>query len=308
LRSGSILWKTGLAGMAMAALISASSTALFAQSEGEDDKPLFPTAELAEGAKDATITDSGITARIFQERRPKIDPDDDVPVLQVSVGGKMVLEHVGTASGMAVPTMSASIVDIDPTNKSKEVYFSSYTGGAHCCSEVVVATETDKGWVAVPIGAFDGDGDYLQDLNDDGEAEIVTVDNAFLYTFDCYACSAAPLVIKSVRDGKLVDVTTEPRFAKAHRDWLRQLESDSDPVERWKSPGFLAGWVAASIRAGEGEQAFKQLQKHWNLATDPGEETCLTGGDIDSCAAKDRKLLKFPDRLKLFLDRNGYRL
>ena len=52
---------------------------------------------------------------------------------------------------------------------------------------------------------------------------------------------------------------------------------------------------------------YKQLQKHWNLATDPGEETCVTGGDIDTCAAKDRKTLKFPERLKLFLDHNGYR-
>jgi len=294
--------------MAMAALMTLSSTALLAQSEADDeDAPQFPTTEFAEGAKEATVTDSGITARVFQERRPKIDPDMDVPVLQVIVGGKTVLEHVGTASGMTVPAMSASIVNIDPTNKSKEVYFSSYTGGAHCCSEVVVATETDKGWVAVPVGAFDGDGDYLQDLNDDGEAEIVTVDNSFLYTFDCYACSAAPLVIKTVRDGKLVDITTDPRFAKAHRDWLKQLEDDSDPVARWKSPGFLAGWVAASIRAGEGEVAFKQLEKHWDLASDPGEETCTTGGDIDSCASKDRKLMKFPERLKLFLDKNGYR-
>ncbi|MBN9059808.1 MAG: hypothetical protein J0H21_11570, partial [Rhizobiales bacterium] len=212
----------------MAALMMASFPAPAASAEdAEEDKPAYPTAEFAEGAKEATVTNSGITARVFQERRPQIDPDDDVPVLQVIVNGKMVLEHVGTASGMSVPSMSASIVDIDPTNKSKEVYFSSYTGGAHCCSEVVVATETDKGWVAVPVGAFDGDGDYLQDLNDDGEAEIVTVDNNFLYTFDCYACSAAPLVIKSVRDGKLVDITTEPRFAKAHRDWLRQLEDDS---------------------------------------------------------------------------------
>jgi hypothetical protein len=285
-----------------------SSSALLAQSDDADgDKPLFPTAELAEGAKDATLTDSGITARIFQERRPQVDPDDDVPVLQVIIGGKTVLEHVGAASGMSVPAMSVSIANIDPTNKSPEVYFSSYTGGAHCCSDIVVATETDKGWVAVPIGAFDGDGDYLQDLNDDDEAEIVTVDNSFLYTFDCYACSAAPLVIKTVRDGKAVDITTEPRFAKAHRDWLKQLEDDSDPVARWKSPGFLAGWVAASIRAGEGEQAFAQVQKRWDLASDPGEETCTTGADIDACPAADRKMLKFPERLKLFLDRNGYR-
>lgn len=286
--------------------MAASSAALFAQAEIGAEAPRFPTAELIESGKDATVTDSGVTARIFQERRAAIDPDDDVPVLQVTVGGKMVLEYVGTASGLPQPSLVASIAEIDRANQAREVYFSSYSGGAHCCSEVVVATETAEGWVAVPVGAFDGDGEYLQDLNDDGQAEIVTVDNDFLYAFDCYACSAAPLVIKTVRDGKLVDITTEPRFAQAHRNWLRQLEADSDPVERWKSPGFLAGWVAASIRAGSGEEAFKQLRKHWDLASDSGEEACLNGADVDSCAPADRKNLKFPDRLKLFLDRHGY--
>ncbi|MCX5513226.1 hypothetical protein C3941_00895 [Kaistia algarum] len=279
-----------------------------ARAEDEEDAPAYPTTEFADGATDASVTDSGITARVFEERRPKVDPNLDVPVLQVSVGGQQVLEYVGVASGMDVPAASASIVEIDPANDAKEVYFSSYTGGAHCCSQIVIADKTAKGWVTVEVGSFDGDGFYLQDLDNDGVAEIVTVDNAFLYAFDCYACSAAPLVIQTVRDGKLVDLTTEPRFAKNHRDWLKQLEDDADPATRWTSPGFLAGWVAQSARAGSGKAAFAALQQHWNLAKDEGEETCLTGGDIDACPPSDRKVLNFPDRLKLFLDRHGYSL
>lgn len=268
--------------------------------------PLYPTTEFAEGSNDATVTDSGITVRVFEERRPKIDKNLDVPVLQISVGGAQVLEYVGVASGMDVPAASASIAEIDPDVQGMEVYFSSYSGGAHCCSQVVVAEKTDSGWKAIPVGSFDGDGDYLQDLDNDGVAEIVTVDNTFLYAFDCYACSAAPLVIQSVRNGVVVDLTTEPRFQKNHRDWLQQLETDADPETRWTSPGFLAGWVAQSARAGSGKAAFQQLLQHWDLAKDEGEETCLSGGDIDQCPKKDRKLLKFPDRLKLFLEQHGY--
>lgn len=293
--------------MVMAALMAGTSGAALAQAEdGGEAESSYPTTEFEPGSMEATVSDSGITVRVFQERRPDIDSDDDVPVFQISVDGQMVLEHVGAASGMSVPGMSASIVEMDPTNDSKEVYLSNYTGGAHCCSDVVVAEKTAKGWIAVPVGAFDGDGDYLQDLDGDGEAEIVTVDNAFLYAFDCYACSAAPLIIKTVRDGSLLDITMEPRFAAAHRDWLKQLEEGADPVARWKSPGFLAGWVAQSIRVGEGEQAFRGLVKHWDLKSDEGEEVCLTGGDVDACRKQDVKLLKFPDRLKLFLDENGY--
>jgi hypothetical protein len=305
-RSGSFLGRAGLAGLVMTAAMAGSVGFAMAQEGEEEAANPYPTTEFAEGAMESTVTDSGITVRVFQERRPDIDPDDDVPVFQITVDGKMVLEHVGTASGMSVPGMSASIVEIDPANDMKEVYLSNYTGGAHCCSEVVVAEKTPAGWVAVEVGAFDGDGDFLQDLDEDGLAEIVTVDNKFLYTFDCYACSAAPLVIRTVREGKVVDITTEPRFAKAHREWLKQLEEGADPDERWKSPGFLAGWVAQSIRAGEGQQAFEAVTEKWDLATDEGEEVCLAGGDVESCAKDQLKVLKFPDRLKLFLDQNGY--
>lgn len=306
-RSGSFLGRAGLLGLMISAAMAVQPGFAVAQEEAGETANPYPTTEFAEGAKEATVSDSGITVRVFQERRPDIDPDDDVPVFQISVDGKMVLEHVGAASGMSVPGMSASIVEIDPTNDSKEVYLSNYTGGAHCCSEVVIAEKTPTGWVAVEVGAFDGDGDYLQDLTGDGVAEIVTVDNRFLYTFDCYACSAAPLVIRTVRDGKVVDITTDARFAKAHREWLKQLEEGADPDERWKSPGFLAGWVAQSVRAGEGQQAFDAVVEKWDLKTDEGEEVCLTGGDVESCAKGQLKVLKFPDRLKLFLDQNGYK-
>ncbi|MCX5495947.1 hypothetical protein OSH11_14635 [Kaistia dalseonensis] len=295
----------------LAALLAVATILMAPPLRAEEDEtaaPAYPTTDFSDGATEATITDSGITARVFQEMRPKVNSDFAVPVLQVTIDGGIVLDYAGVASGMDMPAASASIAEIDPTNDTKEVYFSSYSGGAHCCSEVVIGEKTDKGWVAVNVGSFDGDGDYLQDLDNDGVAEIVTVDNAFLYAFDCYACSAAPLVIKTVRNGKLVDLTNEPRFQKNHRDWLKQLEDDADPATRWTSPGFLAGWVAASVRAGEGQKAFDALVQHWNLATDKGEETCLTGGDIDSCPARDRKVLKFPDRLKLFLNQNGYPL
>ena len=105
--------------------------------------------------------------------------------------------------------LEASIADIDPGNKHPEVYFASYSGGAHCCTHVVIAEEQGAKWVAVTVGDFDGDGRYLDDLDHDGVAEVVTVDNRFLYQFDCYACSSAPLQIYTVRDGKSVDVTTD---------------------------------------------------------------------------------------------------
>jgi len=266
----------------------------------------FPTTEFADGAKSAAVTVGSLTASISLVRRPDLDPDFDTPVLSVMVDGTLVLEVPGVASGFDFPATEASIADIDPGNSDPEVYFTSFTGGAHCCAQVIVATSVGGRWVAVPIGEFDGDGGYVADLDGNGLAEIATYDNRFLYQFGCYACSAAPLMIMTARNGKAYDISAEPAFLGAHRDWLRQIEESVDPAQRWTSSGYLAGWVAAKIRVGEGDDAWRQLTAHWDFASDQGEEVCLTGEDIADCPRQNKAVLNFPDRLKLFLKQTGY--
>ena len=180
-------------------------------------------------------------------------------MLTVLVGDRPVIEIVGVASGFDYPETEASIAEIDPNNVRPEVYFSSFSGGVHCCTQVVVATQVGDKWAAVPVGSFDGDGDFLNDVDGDGTAEIVAVDNRFLYEFDCYACSAAPLKILTVRRGKLVDASGEIQFLPAHREWLRQMEANVAAEQRWTSRGFLAGWVASKARVGEGAAALAEL-------------------------------------------------
>lgn len=276
-----------------------------AQGEGRESGR-YPTTEFAEGAKSAAVTVGNVTAGVSQVMRPDIDPSGEIPILNVIVDGEKVLTIPGVGSGFDFVAAEASIAEIDPGNAYPEVYFSSYTGGAHCCNSIVVAEELNGKWVGIPIGEFDGDGDYLEDADDDGLAEIVTVDNRFLYAFDCYACSAAPLQITTVRGGKVYDVSADPRYVPAHRKWLGQIESFVDPDQRWTSPGYLAGWVAAKIRVGEGADAWQQLSSNWDAAADSGEEVCLTGEYLEDCPAKSRAVLKFPERLRLFLEQTGY--
>jgi hypothetical protein len=278
-----------------------------AQSTATDapDVPAFPTTEFAEDAKTATVTAAGITATINMVARPDLDPDNDTPMLTVVVDGKQVLEAPGPAGDVDEPSAEASIAEMDPDNQHQEVYFSSYSGG--CCTTVIIAEQVGQQWVTVPVGDFDGDGGYLQDLDGDGLAEIATVDINFINRFDCTACSAAPRVIYTVRDGKVVDLTTDTRFLGAHRAWLKEIEDSIEPDARWKSPGFLAGWLGEKIRLGEGGDAWQQINAHWDFAHDEGEEVCPNGDDPDSCAQKDRKVLKFPERLRLFLNANGYK-
>jgi len=206
-------WRAGAfaAGLALALAL----PALAAENDDQDqEQPKYPTTEFAEGAKSAAVTVGDVAAGVSMIRRPDVDANNDVPVLQVIVGGVRVLETPGVPSGMDQPAAEASIAEVDPGNHHPEVYFASYSGGAHCCTHVVIAEEVGAKWVAVTIGDFDGDGRYLDDLDKDGIAEVVTVDNRFLYQFDCYACSSAPLQIYTVRDGKAVEVTTDKRYPR----------------------------------------------------------------------------------------------
>ena len=170
-------------------LFAAAIGAQAAGTDEEDQAPAYPTTEFADGATSAAVTVGDVTAGISMVKRPEIDKEFDVPVLSVMVGQNKVLEVPGVASGMDFPAADASIADIDPDNSGPEVYFTSFSGGAHCCSNVVVGEQVGDKWVAVDIGDFDGDGNFLTDADGDGYAEIATVDNRFLYQFDCYACS-----------------------------------------------------------------------------------------------------------------------
>jgi len=279
-----------------------------APATAETDPPRYPTTVFEEGATGAAVTVGDVTAQIRLVSRPEVDPDLDVPVLEVVVGDRKVLEAVGVASGFGFPTTEASIAEIDLNNARPEVYFTSYSGGAHCCTHVIVATQVGNRWKAVDVGAFDGDGDFLEDLDGDGHAEIVTIDNRFLYQFDGYASSIGPLQVYAVRRGEVADVSTEMQFQKAHRDWLATLEEGWRGAERWTSPGFLAGWVAARQRVGEGLAAWTELDANWDHEADAGEEVCLIAKPIEECPRRQKATLKFPDRLKLFLEQSGYPL
>jgi hypothetical protein len=281
---------------------------LFAASVlAQDDlePPKFPTTVFdGPDATSASVTVDDLTATVTVV--PPSDADaGSLPVLTVLLDGIKVAEATGAETDFDSQAAEASIAEMDPDNDLPEVYFASFSGGAHCCTTVIVAEQVGPGWLAVPVGDFDGDGDYLNDVDGDGLAEIVTIDNRFLYQFDSYAASAAPLVIYTVRGGRVIDASTETRFLPAHRDWLVQLE-ESAPEDRWTSRGFLAGWLAEKVRVGEGAEAWQEINVNWDFAADTGEDLCLTGAEPEDCPPDRVKTVKFPELLQTFLEKNGY--
>jgi hypothetical protein len=147
-----------------------------------------------------------------------------------------------TVSGYAITGLSLVQLDADARY---EALVLTYTGGAHCCTTFHVYDEADGAWRAdsVEAGSFTFD---VRDLDGDGAAELVSEDPRFEYAFGSFAGSRGASRIVALRDGRLREATTAPRFRaalEAHRDRLRAdlPEADGDPDAQ---RGILAALVA----------------------------------------------------------------
>lgn len=227
------------------------------------------------------------------------------PIVTVSVRGKEVARiEQNQEDVFSAPYLSLQITELDAANATPEIVVSFFTGGAHCCSDTKVLTAEGDNWRTVELGQFDGGPLLATDLDGDARYEFATRDNAFLYAFGCYACSAAPLKIIQVEGAKARAVSGEPRYRPAQESWLRDLitsvDKDTEPN------AFLAGYVAQKVLLGEGPRAWKLMLAHYDMKADDGLEQCPETVNPDGeCPVKPKKY-KFPEALKKLLSESGY--
>ncbi len=236
------------------------------------------------------------------------DETDFVPKLVILVDDRKVGELAARDDPWGATSVDISIVELDAENAFPEVVLTYFTGGAHCCTVMRLFSAPKEGgpWREIDGGSYDGGAALYADHDKDGRYEIVSNDDAFLYAFDCYACSYAPPRIQRLEAGKLVDVTTDPSFRPFLREKLNELWLWANSARAIESNGFLAGLVATERRLGEGEEAWAFLLKHYDKSNDQGLETCASGKPLDSCPPEQRKTLPFPEALAGFLTRQGY--
>jgi hypothetical protein len=178
-----------------------------------------PKIEAGGGEENATPTAQDISqgavkaALSYTEDRSAEGDVTRTPVVTIFAGGKEVAKLEGDSGGSADPQVSVQIAEIDPGNANPEVVVAFYTGGAHCCSDTSVVTSSPDGsaWTTVDVGEFDGGPLLARDIDGDGRYEFETRDNAFLYTFGCYACSEAPLEVIAIENGAVKNVTSDAR-------------------------------------------------------------------------------------------------
>jgi hypothetical protein len=220
-----------------------------------------------------------------RKRRPEPDAAF-IPQLTIYAEGKPLFE--ASAPEWLTHFSDVRIIELDKSNTSPEVMVTSYTDGAHCCTVLTIFTAAaDGSWTRVDGGSFDGAPDFPQDLDGDGQFEIVNTDNAFLEAFDSYAASYAPDEIRRLEGTKLVDVSAEEKFRALHRERLGEMWNWGWQSGAVGSQGFLAGFVATAQRTGDGEDA-------WAFAKD--NVVPKKGGPAEP----------FTDRLKAFLTRENY--
>jgi serine protease Do len=203
----------------------------------------------------------------------------------------------------------ASVVKLLAKADTPQVIITNFSGGAHCCTDTTILAreQGSAAWAAIKGTTLDGSGYWFEDVDGDGGQELLSVDNAFNYAFGSYADSNAPIKIARLSGGKLEDVSEEPEMHSRLLQDLAGMEFSAKlRPELWQSNGFLAGWVAAKIRLGQGDAAWAKFMANYDKQDNFGPQTCETGQKVDNCPSDQLKAIPIPKALAEFLRDNGY--
>ncbi len=193
---------------------------------------------------------------------------------------------------------SVTLQDLD-ADHTPEVILSTYSGGAHCCTNTIVYSWGGDRFRQAETGLLNGSGGKFEDLDGDGRWEFVTVDNAFLYAFGSYAGSYPPSLIYRLHNGKFEVVTR--RYPQHLRQTLqRMFQVIRENRNGSEVNGVLAGYVAQKILLGEYQQGWQFMLANYNRQSDSGLIRYNENGQPVG------RYADFPTALRDFLIRNGY--
>jgi hypothetical protein len=230
---------------------------------------------------------------------------DVVPALTVRTPGTPPFRVEGVA-GFNPPMANFGVGRFDTKSPGPQILFTSFTGGAHCCNNISVIERSGGGWRRVDLGLWDGDGpeNIPSDVDGDGAADFVFPDNAFLYTFDSYAGSRPPPRVLNVVGGKVVDLSTRPRFRKVFAQDMAQAAKACEQQQN----GACAGYVADGARLGRFDAAWKFMLAHYDPQANWDYPTrCIgTMASDGACKGKELKPRDFPQALRWFLEDQQY--
>lgn len=228
-----------------------------------------------------------------------------VPVLHVKAPSGEEYDAVGEV-GFNTASADIGVGKLDPVSKTNQIIFATYTGGAHCCTNVRVLELIGGTWEELAVGTFQGGGltEFPKDINGDGTLDIVATDDLFAYAFASFAESFLPPRVFNVVSGSVIEVSKEQQFSNLYRADMQAAQKECLSHNN----GACAAFVADASRAGLHDWAWQVMlsnydaNSHWDFPT-----KCLVPTVNRTCPkGQEYKFTNFPDALDWFLSDTGY--
>lgn len=232
------------------------------------------------------VTDGGYVAT-FAATAPRTTSETALPY-GVPFNGVLTLTH-GSKTWVLPKPRRPNYADLDDLcviqfsrSGPPSVLVEGYSGGAHCCYEPVLYSVDSSNsssaryqkvidWSPLNYKSslkFDNNGGYRPTIAGD-QVLLRTEDDAFAYTFGCFACTPMPIRLDALHDGRLLDVTARypGRVTREATELWRQVQSQvalerrTSAAQRVAPFGVLAAWVADECVVGHGVSAWSQLRQ-----------------------------------------------
>lgn len=194
--------------------------------------------------------------------------DEFIRVIIAQKGGKSYQRDFETSFARYL-TVGAFSIDRDGT---PSIVLQNYTGGAHCCMEVV-SLYLGIEWREEELALVDGGTIHPTDYDADGLLEFVIPDGRFFYTFDAYAFSTVPSLVIATQGGQYLDMTGsgayEDFLSKEFYDFMSVCLDDSGELGTNSGCASLLA-VAARMGVYEGTMLMVRNIYEDRVATDGG--------------------------------------
>lgn len=156
-----------------------------------------------------TVVNKGVKATVSWSKGNGILGDK--PVVTITRQSVREVNHRHLAAkcdlcgSIAVPRRSLHVRDLDGDG-DPEVLVDLFSGGAHCCSTTIIFTFVRDHYKAI-VASWGNDSYVVTDYDHNGVKELLTGDDRFSEEFTAYAFGARPILLFSLLDHRIKDVT-----------------------------------------------------------------------------------------------------
>lgn len=226
------------------------------------------------------------------------------PVLTIAEADGSEFEYVAVG-GLSKATARFGVGRFDQSIPGPQILVTAFSGGAHCCTDIVVLAKGSDGWRTIDVDRQDGDGvQFPGDLDGDRVLEFQLADQRFLYAFAPYADSWAPPKIVVLDQATMRDVSAESRFSKVFENFAAEARKSCTQGGN----GACAAFAAASARLGRLDEDWPVVLQSYDPTSDWDlPAACLQPRVEGRCpAGQEFAFATYPEALQWFLGELGY--